>query len=159
MAPRSLNRAQLIGNLGTDPDLRQLQSGMAVCNLSLATAEAWTDKTTGELREETEWHRITLWGKLAEIAAQYLAKGDKVFIEGKLKTRKWQDQSGQDRFTTEVHADNLLMLGSRRQGSADHGSGPAPGTGYAGQARPPSPTGPGFGAPAGPFDFADDIPF
>jgi single-strand DNA-binding protein len=110
---RSLNRAQIIGNLGTDPELKALASGMAVCRLSVATSESWNDKTTGEAREETEWHRVTLWGKLAEIATQYLHKGDKVFIEGKIRTRKWQDQSGQDRYSTEIHADNLLMLGGR----------------------------------------------
>ena len=175
MATRSLNRAQVIGNLGQDPDLRSLQSGMAVCNLAVATSESWTDKNTGEHREETEWHRVTLWGKLAEIAAQYLRKGDKVFLEGKLKTRKWQDQNGQDRYTTEIHADNLLMLGNRRQGAGDQGPD-APGSGYAGQTpgtpgawstpgpgqgRPQGPAGPGFGtpAPAGQFDFDDDIPF
>lgn len=165
MAPRSLNRAQLIGNLGTDPDLRQLQSGMAVCNLSLATAEAWTDKTTGELREETEWHRITLWGKLAEIAAQYLRKGDKVFLEGKLKTRKWQDQNGNDRYSTEIHADNLLMLGGKSQGQdAGQGAGYPPGA-NAGRGNPPASHHGGYAqhyqsqapTPYPPFD--DDIPF
>ncbi len=165
MATRSLNRAQVIGNLGQDPDLRSLQSGMAVCNLSVATSESWTDKNTGEHREETEWHRVTLWGKLAEIAAQYLRKGDKVFLEGKLKTRKWQDQNGQDRYSTEIHADNLLMLGGKAQ-SQDAGQG----THYAradeaprGQQRPDQGNGCGYAHPGGnpapdlPFD--DDIPF
>ena len=165
MATRSLNRAQVIGNLGQDPDLRSLQSGMAVCNLAVATSESWTDKNTGEHREETEWHRVTLWGKLAEIAAQYLRKGDKVFLEGKLKTRKWQDQNGQDRYTTEIHADNLLMLGGRSQGQdTDQGTyyaradeaprgqqPPAPGTGRGYTHPAPNP------APDLPFD--DDIPF
>ena len=165
MATRSLNRAQVIGNLGQDPDLRSLQSGMAVCNLAVATSESWTDKNTGEHREETEWHRVTLWGKLAEIAAQYLRKGDKVFLEGKLKTRKWQDQNGQDRYTTEIHADNLLMLGGKSQGQDA-----SPGTYYAradeaprGQQPPASGNGRGYAHPGGnpspdlPFD--DDIPF
>ena len=165
MATRSLNRAQVIGNLGQDPDLRSLQSGMAVCNLAVATSESWTDKNTGEHREETEWHRVTLWGKLAEIAAQYLRKGDKVFLEGKLKTRKWTDQNGQDRYTTEIHADNLLMLGGKSQGQ-DTGQGtyyaradeaprgqqpPAPGNGRGYTHPAPNP------APDLPFD--DDIPF
>ncbi len=115
---RSLNRAQIIGNLGTEPELRTLANGMAVGRLSVATSEAWNDKTTGEAREETEWHRVTLWGKLAEIASQYLHKGDKVFIEGKIRTRKWQDQSGQDRYSTEINADNMLMLGGRPAGES-----------------------------------------
>ena len=175
MATKSLNRAQIIGNLGAEPELKMLNSGMAVCNLAVATSESWTDKNTGELKEATEWHRITLWGKLAEIANQYLHKGDKVFIEGKIKTRKWQDQNGQDRYSTEIHADNLLMLGGKAQGSGDPGPA-ASSSGYTGQpsgtpgawgasgpgqGRPRGPAGPGFGAPApaGQFDFDDDIPF
>ncbi len=123
---RSLNRAQIIGNLGADPDLRALASGMAVCRLSVATSESWNDKNTGEAREETEWHRVTLWGKVAEIASQYLHKGDKVFVEGKIRTRKWQDQSGQDRYSTEIHADNLLMLGGRPTDTAAGAYAPQP---------------------------------
>jgi single-strand DNA-binding protein len=111
---RSLNRAQIIGNLGTEPELKALASGMAVCRLSVATSESWNDKTTGEAREETEWHRVTLMGEIGgDRQSQYLHKGDKVFIEGKIRTRKWQDQSGQDRYSTEISADNLLMLGGR----------------------------------------------
>lgn len=168
---RSLNRAQIIGNLGTEPELRTLANGMAVGRLSVATSESWNDKTTGEAREETEWHRVTLWGKLAEIASQYLHKGDKVFIEGKIRTRKWQDQSGQDRYSTEIHADNLLMLGGR---SASEGHSAQPQTYYqpAPQANPPrqapppaqprtnyqAPTPQHFQAPPD-MDFDDDIPF
>jgi single-strand DNA-binding protein len=176
MATKSLNRAQIIGNLGAEPELKMLNSGMAVCNLAVATSESWTDKNTGELKEATEWHRITLWGKLAEIANQYLHKGDKVFIEGKLKTRKWQDQNGNDRYSTEIHGDNLLMLGGKSQGG-DGGGGQGyaqtpsgyqtPGPGYQtqgqgpGPVHPPAPAGQGFGAPAPAerFDFDDDIPF
>ncbi len=176
MATRSLNRAQIIGNLGAEPDMKMLQSGMAVCNLAVATSETWTDKNTGEGKEATEWHRITLWGKLAEIANQYLRKGDKVFIEGRIKTRKWQDQNGNDRYSTEIHADNMLMLGGKGQGG-DAGAGqgytqtptgyPPQGQGYQAQhqgpgpARPQGPAGSGFGAPAptGQFDYDDDIPF
>jgi len=165
MATRSLNRAQVIGNLGQAPDLRSLQSGMAVCNLSVATSESWTDKNTGELREETEWHRITLWGKLALIAAQYLRKGDKVFLEGKLKTRKWQDQNVQDRYTTEIHADHLLMLGGKSQGQ-DAGQGYAnPSAASTNRGNPPPAPGNGHGYPypapnpAPDLLFDDDIPF
>ena len=169
---RSLNRAQIIGNLGTEPELRTLANGMAVGRLSVATSEAWNDKTTGEAREETEWHRVTLWGKLAEIATQYLHKGDKVFIEGKIRTRKWQDQSGQDRTSTEIHADNLLMLGGR---SASEGYGGQTQTHYqpAPQANPPRQAPPPaqprgnypasapqhFQSPPPGLDFDDDIPF
>jgi single-strand DNA-binding protein len=168
---RSLNRAQIIGNLGTEPELKALASGMAVCRLSVATSESWNDKTTGEAREETEWHRVTLWGKLVEIASQYLHKGDKVFIEGKIRTRKWQDQSGQDRYSTEINADNLLMLGGR-PANESHGQQqayypPAP------PANPPRPVAPPaqprpnypasapqhFQAPPAGLDFDDDIPF
>ncbi len=169
---RSLNRAQIIGNLGTEPELKALASGMAVCRLSVATSESWNDKTTGEAREETEWHRITLWGKLAEIASQYLHKGDKVFIEGKIRTRKWQDQSGQDRYSTEINADNLLMLGGR---PANEGYGGQTQTYYqpipqanpprqAPPAAPPRPNHPAsaaqhFQSPPPGLDFDDDIPF
>ena len=176
MATKSLNRAQIIGNLGAEPELKMLNSGMAVCNQAVATSESWTDKNTGELKEATEWHRITLWGKLAEIANQYLHKRDKVFIEGKIKTRKWQDQNGNDRYSTEIHGDNLLMLGGKSQGG-DGGGGQGyaqtpsgyqtPGPGYQtqgqgpGPVHPPAPAGQGFGAPAPAerFDFDDDIPF
>ncbi len=181
---RSLNRAQIIGNLGADPDLRALASGMAVCRLSVATSESWNDKNTGEAREETEWHRVTLWGKLAEIASQYLHKGDKVFVEGKIRTRKWQDQSGQDRYSTEIHADNLLMLGGRPTDTAAGAYAPQPAYSQPGYPatgaytpppshnpppqRPapprhaPAPQRQGGYQPAPPpdtLDFDDDIPF
>ncbi len=174
---RSLNRAQIIGNLGTEPELRALASGMAVCRLSVATSEGWNDKTTGEAREETEWHRITLWGKLAEIASQYLHKGDKVFIEGKIKTRKWQDQSGQDRYSTEINADQMLMLGGRPADTAPGAYAPPPAysppgypatgaypkaPGHHPPAPRPAPQRPGSYSPAPPpdtLDFDDDIPF
>lgn len=169
---RSLNRAQIIGNLGGEPELRTLANGMAVGRLSVATSEAWNDKTTGEAREETEWHRVTLWGKLAEIATQYLHKGDKVFIEGKIRTRKWQDKEGQDRYSTEIHADNLLMLGGRPQGEGYGGQQqtyyqPAPQANPPRQAPPPAqprpnyqaPTPQHFQSPPPGLDFDDDIPF
>jgi len=139
MATKSLNRAQIIGNLGAEPELKMLNSGMAVCNQAVATSESWTDKNTGELKEATEWHRITLWGKLAEIANQYLHKRDKVFIEGKIKTRKWQDQNGNDRYSPEIHGDNLLMLGGKSQGGDGGG-----GQGYAQTPSGYQTSGPGY---------------
>ncbi len=147
---RSLNRALIIGNLGADPELKTLASGSAMCSFTVATSESWTDKTTGEKREATEWHRITLWMKLAEIAAQYLHKGDKVCIEGKIRTRKWQDQHGQDRYMTEIHADNLLMLGGKSPGSTS--TRPQTYPAY----QEPSQS---LQAPPAAFDFDDDIPF
>lgn len=147
---RSLNRALIIGNLGADPELKTLASGSAMCSFTVATSESWTDKTTGEKREATEWHRVTLWMKLAEIAAQYLHKGDKVFIEGKIRTRKWQDQHGQDRYITEIHADNMLMLGGKPPGSAN--TRPQTYPAYQGPL-------PAFQAPPAACDFDDDIPF
>lgn len=106
-----LNKAQVIGNLGKDPETRYFQDGNAVTNISVATTEKWKDKSTGEAKEKTEWHKISFRGRLAEVAAEYLKQGSKVFIEGKLTTRKWQDQSGNDRFMTEIIASQLVMLG------------------------------------------------
>lgn len=107
----SINKAILIGHLGKDPDSRFTATGDAVCTLSLATSESWKDKTTGEKKEATEWHRVTAFGKLAEICGQYLKKGSLVYIEGKIQTRKWQDKDGQDKYTTEIRADTMKMLG------------------------------------------------
>ncbi len=116
---RSLNRVELIGRLGADPDIRYTQAGDAVATLSIATSEQWKDKTTGEPREDTEWHRCVTWRRLAEIAGQYLQKGARVYIAGNLKTRKWQDQSGQDRYTTEIQVKDMIMLDSQgSQGAA-----------------------------------------
>lgn len=109
----SVNKVILVGNLGRDPETRYMPSGEAVCNFSLATSETWKDKATGERKEATEWHRVVLFGRLAEIAAQYLRKGSSVYIEGSLRTRKWTDQSGQERYTTEIRADVMKMLGGR----------------------------------------------
>ena len=105
----SVNKVILIGNLGADPESRFAPSGDAICNIRLATTENWRDKNTGERREATEWHRVSFYGKLAEIAGQYLRKGSQVYIEGSLRTRKWQDQSGQDRYTTEIRADEMKI--------------------------------------------------
>jgi single-strand DNA-binding protein len=110
----SVNKVILIGNLGRDPETRYMPSGEAVVNLSVATNEVWRDKQTGERREATEWHRVVFFGKQAEIAAQYLKKGSPVYIEGSIRTRKWTDQSGQERYTTEIRGDTFKMLGSRQ---------------------------------------------
>ena len=115
---RGVNKVIIIGNLGADPEARQFNNGGNVTNISVATSEQWTDKQSGEKREATEWHRISLFNRLGEIAAQYLRKGSKVYIEGSLRTRKYQDQSGQDRYVTEIRADQLQMLDSRSEGQA-----------------------------------------
>ena len=109
----SLNKVMLIGNLGADPEMRYLPSGDAVANIRIATTESWKDKASGEKKEETEWHRVSFFGKLAEIVGEYLKKGSPVYVEGRIKTRKWQDKDGQDRYSTEVVADRMQMLGSR----------------------------------------------
>lgn len=109
-----VNRVIIIGHLGNDPEIRTMQTGEQVANITVATSESWTDKNSGEKKTQTEWHRIVLYRRLAEIAAQYLHKGSQVYVEGRLKTRKWQDSNGQDRYTTEIQGDNLQMLGSRQ---------------------------------------------
>ncbi|MBB3013870.1 single-stranded DNA-binding protein [Cupriavidus alkaliphilus] len=112
----SVNKVILVGNLGADPETRYMPSGDAVTNLRLATTDRYKDKQSGEMKEATEWHRVAMFGKLAEIAAQYLRKGSSVYIEGRIRTRKWQDQSGQDKYSTEIVADQMQMLGSRQGG-------------------------------------------
>lgn len=116
MARKGVNKVILLGNLGSDPDMKQTNQGSAVCNLSVATSESWKDKNTGQQQEKTEWHRVVMFGKLGEIAAQYLRKGSKIYLEGKLQTRKWQDQQGQDRYSTEIVADEMQMLDSKPAG-------------------------------------------
>lgn len=111
----SINKVIIIGRLGQDPDLRQAQNGTPIANLSIATSERWTDKQTGEQKEQTEWHKVVLYNRLAEIAGGYLRKGSQVYIEGSLHTRKWQDQTGQDRYTTEIKAQSMQMLDSKPQ--------------------------------------------
>ena len=120
-----INKVIIVGHLGNDPEMRSMPNGEAVANISVATSEAWTDKNTGERREVTEWHRIVFYRKLAEICGQYLKKGAQVYIEGRLRTRKWQDQNGQDRYTTEIQGDVMQMLGTRPQ-SADGTNNPQP---------------------------------
>ncbi|QDP59274.1 MAG: putative single-stranded DNA-binding protein [Prokaryotic dsDNA virus sp.] len=131
MAQRGINKVIVLGNLGQDPEVNHTQNGTAVANLSVATSETWKDKQTGEQKEFTEWHRVVLWDKLAEIAGQYLKKGSKVYIEGKLQTRKWTDQSGSDRYTTEIvlkgFDGTLQMLDSREGGQGGYQNNqPAP---------------------------------
>ena len=121
----SVNKVILVGNLGRDPELRYAPSGDAICNIALATTDSWKEKQTGEKKESTEWHRVVFFGKLAEIAGQYLKKGRAVYVEGRLQTRKWQDQNGQDRYTTEIRASEMQMLGGNGGGQDDAGA-PAP---------------------------------
>ena len=115
-----INKVIIVGFLGNDPDVRTMPNGELVVNISVATSESWTDKNSGEKKEVTEWHRIVIYRKLAEIAAQYLHKGSQVYVEGRLKTRKWQDNNGQDRYSTEIQCDNLQMLGGRNQDAAQN---------------------------------------
>ena len=116
----SVNKVILVGNLGKDPETRYAPNGDAICNITVATTDTWKDKQTGEKKEQTEWHRVSFYGRLAEIAGQYLRKGSAVYVEGSLRTRKWQDKEGQDRYTTEIRAEQMQMLGSR-QGSGGGG--------------------------------------
>ncbi len=145
---RGINKVILVGNLGADPETRYMPSGSAVTNLSVATSESWKDKQTGEQKDRTEWHKVAMFNRLAEIAAEYLRKGSQVYIEGKLRTRKWQDRDGNDRWTTEIIADEMQMLGGR-----GGGGGSAPMSSGQSSAPPSSPP------QAGPDDFDDDIPF
>ena len=115
-----VNRVIIIGHLGNDPEIRTMPNGEQIANISVATSESWEDKNTGERKEAVEWHRIVLYRRLAEIAGQYLTKGSQVYIEGRLKTRKWQDNNGQDRYSTEIQCDNLQMLGGRNQDAAQN---------------------------------------
>lgn len=148
----SVNKVILVGNLGADPEIRVSPGGEAICNLRIATTETWKDKNTGERREATEWHRVAFFGKLADVAGQYLRKGSQVYIEGRLKTRKYQDQSGQDRYVTEIRGDEMKMLGGRSDAAPAPQREAAPMQEPRRQAPPPQPQG-GFG------DFSDDIPF
>ena len=149
----SVNKVILVGNLGRDPEMRYMSCGDAVCNITIATSESWNDKNTGEKREITEWHKVVFYRKLAEIAGQYLKKGSSVYIEGRIKTRKWTDKDGVERYTTEIRCDDMKMLGGRPQGSRsdssdDSGYAPAPRNN---EAKP---------KPKQNFDdLGDDIPF
>ncbi len=154
MASRGVNKVILIGNLGKDPDVRYSPSGSAVTNITVATSETWKDKNTGEQKEKTEWHRVVFFNRLAEIAGEYLKKGSKVYIEGRLQTRKWQDQSGNDRYTTEIVANEMQMLDSRGGGSANFNQDNGQTAQRNAPAAAPEPV-----AASGGADFDDDIPF
>lgn len=184
----SLNKVQIIGNLGRDPEVRYTPNGAAICNVTIATSRQWKDKNSGDRVEETEWHRVVFYDRLAEIAGEYLKKGRSVYVEGRLKTRKWQDKEGKDNYTTEIVAQEMQMLGGRDGmggggGSADDGMGGGGGGGSRGgysrgggggggedrPSRPPMGGGGGGGAPrqapasrpsnTGFDDMEDDIPF
>jgi single-strand DNA-binding protein len=149
----SVNKVILVGNLGADPEMRYMPNGDAVCNARVATTESWKDKQSGEKKEITEWHRVVFYRKLAEIAGQYLKKGSQVYLEGRIRTRKWTDKEGQERYTTEIEANEMQMLG-RREGMGDAGPRENAGTPRA------APTKPAATSSGGGFnDFEDDIPF
>lgn len=150
---RGINKVILIGHLGRDPEIRYAASGAAIANISLATSESWKDRNTGEKQERTEWHRIVFFGRLAEIAGEYLKKGAHVYVEGRLQTRKWQDKEGQDRYTTEIVANEMQMLGSRA-GGGDLSGAPAGGSSSDSAPAPSAPATAGASE-----DFDDDIPF
>ncbi|MHC6801988.1 single-stranded DNA-binding protein [Vibrio antiquarius] len=177
MASRGINKVILVGNLGNDPEIRYMPNGGAVANITIATSDSWRDKATGEQREKTEWHRVVLFGKLAEVAGEYLRKGSQVYIEGQLQTRKWQDQSGQDRYSTEVVVQGfngvMQMLGGRGQGGGAPMGGQQQQGGWG---QPQQPAQQQYNAPhqqqqqqapqqpqqqynEPPMDFDDDIPF
>ncbi len=155
MASRGLNKVMLIGNLGNEPEVRYTQSGGAVVNLSIATNEVWRDRETGSQQERTEWHRVVLFGKLAEIARDYLHKGSKIYLEGRLQTRKWQDNNGQDRYTTEIVGNEMQMLDSRGSGGEFANAPPPSGENPAPAGSPSRPAPPDNATD----DFDDDIPF
>jgi single-strand DNA-binding protein len=172
---RGINKVILVGNLGADPETRAMPSGTTVANLRIATSESWRDKQSGEQQERTEWHRVVLFGRLGEIAAEYLKKGSQVYIEGSLRTRKWQDKQGTERYSTEIVGNDMQMLGGRGGGGGGMGGGA--GSGASGSGAGSSQGGsPGGGRGADPFpeyshsdsggaagggrdDFDDDIPF
>ena len=179
---RGVNKVILVGNCGQDPETKFTAGGAAIANLSIATSETWKDKQTGQPQERTEWHRVVFFGRLAEIVGEYVRKGSKVYVEGALRTRKWQDQSGQDRYTTEIVANEMQLLDSRNGDSSNSGadnSGPGyqnnDGSGYSNNARPAAPSAPSrpqqaspapaaapkpqYSAPPAMDSFDDDIPF
>jgi single-strand DNA-binding protein len=161
---RGINKVILIGNLGADPETRAMPSGATVANLRIATSESWRDKQTGEQQERTEWHRVAFFGRLAEVAGEYLRKGSQVYIEGSLRTRKWQDKQGNDRYSTEIVGNDLQMLGGRGGGAASAAgagavaSGAAAASGGAGAGASSESEESGGGSGRG-DDFDDDIPF
>jgi single-strand DNA-binding protein len=168
---RGVNKVIIIGNLGADPETRAMPSGTTVANLRVATSESWRDKQTGEQQERTEWHRVALFGRLAEVAAEYLRKGSQVYIEGSLRTRKWQDKQGNERYSTEIVGNDMQMLGGRGGGAGGApGGGPGPSGGGRDHFEDTGGGGPGggggggggagrSGGGAGGEEFDDDIPF
>ncbi|MDP5053863.1 MAG: single-stranded DNA-binding protein [Congregibacter sp.] len=175
MASRGVNKVILVGNLGADPETRFMPSGGSVTNISLATSETWKDKQTGQPQERTEWHRVVFFNRLAEVAAEYLRKGSKLYVEGAIRTRKWQDQSGQDRYTTEIVGSEMQMLDSRGGSGGDNDAGTGGGMDGYDQSYPEaggrSSGGSSYGSsapkggstpspqPAAMGDIDDDIPF
>ena len=159
----SVNKVILVGNLGRDPEVRYSPDGAAICNVSIATTSQWKDKATGERREETEWHRVVFYNRLAEIAGEYLRKGRSVYVEGRLKTRKWQDKdTGQDRYSTDIVADQMQMLGGREDagmGSGDFAGGGASAPQQRTQRPAQRPAAPQASPAANLADMDDDIPF
>ncbi len=155
----SVNKVILIGNLGKDPEVRYAPSGSAICNITLATSRQWKDKTSGERQEETEWHRVVFFDRMAEVAGEYLKKGKSVYIEGRLKTRKWTDKEGVDKYTTEVMADRMEMLGSREGGGGGGGEETAAAPRSAPAPRPAPVSKPAAKSATGFDDMDDDIPF
>ncbi len=163
---RGVNKVILVGTLGADPETRSMPSGMTVTNIRIATNESWKDKTSGAMQERTEWHSIALFGRLGEIGAEYLRKGSQVYVEGKLRTRKWQDKQGNDRYTTEIIGDNMQMLGGKGggggMGGGERGGAMSGGERGGGSSAPPRDDYDQSPAPAGgggKDDFDDDIPF
>jgi single-strand DNA-binding protein len=158
---RGINKVILIGNLGADPETRAMPSGTTVANLRVATSESWRDKQSGEQQERTEWHRVALFGRLAEVAAEYLRKGSQVYIEGSLRTRKWQDKQGNDRYSTEIIGNELQMLGGRGGAGGAGGEGTRAGAGAAPAFAEDSAgsAGGGTGSGSRSDEFDDDIPF
>ena len=162
MAQHGVNKVILIGNLGQDPEIRYMPNGKAVANLSIATSESWNDQQ-GQKQEKTEWHRITAYDKLADIIGEYVKKGSKIYVEGKLQTRKWQDQQGQDKYTTEVIINQMQMLDGKRDGGNGGSQQAQPARPQSAPQRPPQqsvpqhPAQPQYNEP--PIDFDQDIPF
>lgn len=158
----SVNKVIIVGNLGADPETRYTPGGDAVTNIRVATTDKWKDKASGEMKEATEWHRIAFFGRLAEVAGEYLKKGSQVYVEGSLRTRKWQDKDGQDRYSTDIRADVMQMLGRREGGGAprDEGASRGEGAPRGGEARAGGEAKPAQKKPGGKFDdMEDDIPF
>ncbi|AUT43590.1 MULTISPECIES: single-stranded DNA-binding protein [Aeromonas] len=157
MASRGINKAILIGNLGQDPEVRYMPGGNAVTSITLATSDTWRDKQTGEAKERTEWHRVVFMGMLAEVAGKHLKKGSQVYVEGKLRTRKWQDQSGQERYTTEVLVDSFTGVMQMLGGSGQNGGGKQQAAGSQQRPTPQPAQSPAYTEP--PIAYDDDLPF